>query len=232
VERIVNGEVPSNTQPIQVEGLRFGYAAGFSLDVPDLSIEPGERVALTGTSGSGKTTLLHLVAGILAPQAGQIEVAGLDLSRLSVEERQDLRILRLGLVFQEFELLEYLNVFDNVLLPYRLSPLLEVNGEVHARAEALLADMGIGDKAGRRPDQLSQGERQRVAVCRALVTEPAVLLGDEPTANLDPGHRDHVLGSMLEYGRKTGAPVLVVTHDHEVLERFDRVVDIAEVVVA
>jgi putative ABC transport system ATP-binding protein len=232
VERIVKPGTPAETRPIQVDGLRFGYPGGFSLDVPKFTVEAGERVALTGTSGSGKTTLLHLVAGILAPEAGRVETAGLDVAGLTHEERQDLRILRLGLVFQEFELLEYLNVLDNVLLPHRLSPLLESGPDVHARAEALLADMGIGDKAGRRPNQLSQGERQRVAVCRALVTQPAVLLGDEPTANLDPGHRDHVLGTMLEYGSTTQAPVLVVTHDHEVLERFDRVIDIAEVVAA
>ena len=222
-------EAVAQSHPIQVEGLRFGYPGGFSLQVSTFGVAAGERVALTGLSGSGKTTLLHLVAGILAPDVGQIQVAGLDVARLSGEERQDLRILRLGLVFQEFELLEYLSVLENVLLPYRLSPLLEAGPEVRTRAQSLLDDMGIGDKAGRRPDQLSQGERQRVAVCRALVTEPAVLLGDEPTANLDPGHRDHVLGSMLDYGNRSQTPVLVVTHDHEVLDRFDRVVDIAEV---
>ena len=223
-------EERAQRNPIQVQRLRFGYPGGFSLDVPAFAVAAGESVALTGISGSGKTTLLHLVAGILAAEAGEIQVAGLDVAGLTHEERQDLRILRLGLVFQEFELLEYLSVFENVLLPYRLSPLLEAGPEVRSRAQSLLEAMGIGDKASRSPDQLSQGERQRVAVCRALVTEPAVLLGDEPTANLDPGHRDHVLGSMLEYGRRSGTPVLVVTHDHEVLDRFDRVMDISEVV--
>ena len=146
------------------------------------------------------------------------------------EDRQDLRILKVGLVFQEFELLEYLDVLDNVLLPYRLTSLLELGDGVRERARTLLSDTGLGDKMHRYPAQLSQGERQRVALCRALVTKPAVVLGDEPTGNLDPGNRDHVIEALLTYGRQTGAPVVVVTHDHELLPRFDRVMKVDELV--
>jgi putative ABC transport system ATP-binding protein len=214
---------------IAIRDLAFAYRiGGFELRVPELVIEPGERVALVGASGSGKTTLIHLLAGILEPSSGSIEVAGLDMAALPTEDRQDLRVLKVGLVFQEFELLEYLDVLDNVLLPYRLTSLLDLDAEVRDRARALLGELGLGDKLDRFPALLSQGERQRVALARALVTRPAVVLGDEPTGNLDPDNRDRVVDALLAYGRDTGAPVVVVTHDHELLPSFDRVIDVVD----
>jgi putative ABC transport system ATP-binding protein len=214
---------------IEVRDLAFGYAAGgFELGVPALDAAAGESLALTGPSGCGKTTLIHLLAGILEARAGVLRVAGLDMAALAPADRQDLRALKIGLVFQEFELLEYLAVLDNVLLPYRLTPVLELDDAARERASALLADVGLGDKLHRFPGQLSQGERQRVALCRALVTRPAVVLGDEPTGNLDAANRDHVIDSLLAYGRRHDAAVVVVTHDRELLPRFDRVVDVAE----
>jgi putative ABC transport system ATP-binding protein len=196
--------------------------------VPELVVSADESVALVGPSGCGKTTLINLLAGIEEAGAGVIEVAGLDMVQLAPEDRQDLRILKIGLVFQEFELLEYLEVLDNVLLPYRLTSLLEIDDGVRERARVLLSDLGLKDKMRRYPNQLSQGERQRVALCRGLVTNPAVVLGDEPTGNLDPGNRDRVIDALLDYGRQTGAPVVVVTHDHELLPRFDRAIDVTE----
>ncbi len=218
---------------IRVEDLGFAYPAGnFRLEVPGLRVEAGESVALTGPSGCGKTTLINLLAGILEASHGTIEVAGFDLTSLDIEDRQDLRVLKMGLVFQEFELLEYLDVVDNVVLPFRLTPLLEIDDQVRARARALVVDVGLGEVADRFPEQLSQGERQRVALCRALVTQPAVILGDEPTGNLDPANRDHVIDALLRYGRENNAPVVVVTHDHEILPRFDRSIDVTELQVA
>lgn len=214
---------------IQVRGLEFGYSSGgFELRVPELHVAAGESLALTGPSGCGKTTLVHLLAGILEARAGRIEVAGLDMVSLDLEDRQDLRALKVGLVFQEFELLDYLDVLDNVLLPYRLTPVLELDERARRRATELAQDLGIGDKLHRFPGQVSQGERQRVGLCRALVTRPAVVLGDEPTGNLDPANRDHVIEALLRYGREAGAPVVVVTHDHELLPRFDHVLDVGE----
>ena len=214
---------------IEVRDLEFGYATGgFKLRVPELRVDPGESLALTGASGCGKTTLIHLLAGILEARQGSIHIAGLDMASLSAEDRQDLRALKVGLVFQEFELLEYLDVLDNVLLPYRLTPVLELDDEVRGRATALVRELGLSDKLHRRPGQLSQGERQRVGLCRALVTRPAVVLGDEPTGNLDSANRDHVIDALLGHGRETGAPVVVVTHDHDLLPRFSRTLDIAE----
>ncbi len=214
---------------IEVKNLAFGYrVGGFRLGVSALRIGPGEKMAVTGPSGSGKTTLLNLLAGILVPSAGQIRVLKIEVSSLSAEDRQDFRALRMGLVFQEFELLEYLDVLDNVLLPWRVSPVLHLDGEVRARAAELLDNVGLADKLYRYPGSLSQGERQRVAVCRALVTKPAIIFGDEPTGNLDSSNRDHVMEILFRYSADTKAPLIVVTHDHELIGRFDRAIDVRE----
>lgn len=214
---------------IHLRDLQFGYPeGGFQLRVPELRVAAGEKVALTGPSGSGKTTLVNLLAGILEPNSGSIEMAGLDLTTLPVEERQDVRVVKMGLVFQELELLSYLNVLENILLPYRLSSMLELDDEARARARQLAESVGLGDKLRRFPEKLSQGERQRVAVCRAMVTRPAIVLGDEPTGNLDADNRDVAIDALFSYVEEAGAPLIVVTHDADLVGRFDRIVDIRE----
>lgn len=214
---------------IEVESVRFGYKVGdFRLDIARLAVRSGEKVAVIGPSGRGKTTLLHLLAGVLAPETGRIAVDGTDVAALSREDRQDFRALRMGMVFQEFELLAYLDVIDNVLLPYRISPVLALDDAARERASALVQMVGLDGKQRRFPRHLSQGERQRIAVCRALVTQPAVLFGDEPTGNLDPDNRDHIMDTLWRYSDETNAPLVVVTHDHELLDRFDRMVDVRE----
>ncbi len=211
---------------IQVEDLDFAWGEGdFALRIPALQVAAGETVALIGPSGSGKTTLLHLLAGILTPRSGAVATDGVALARLSDAERRAFRIRRVGLVFQEFELLDYLSVLDNVLLPYRVHGALRLTAEVRERAVALAGRMGIGERLGRRPRHLSQGERQRVAVCRALLTGPPVLLADEPTGNLDPANKQRVLDLLFEEVRRRGTTLVAVTHDHEVLDRFARVID-------
>jgi putative ABC transport system ATP-binding protein len=129
------------------------------------------------------------------------------------------------LVFQEFELLEYLTVADNILLPYRINAALRLDGAVRRRAGELAERVGIADKLGRHPRNLSQGERQRVAVCRAVLPRPALVLADEPTGNLDPANKDRVLKILFDYVAETGSTMLAVTHDHDILKRFGRVVD-------
>jgi putative ABC transport system ATP-binding protein len=215
---------------IAVGELDFAYASGgFRLTVQRLDIGRGETVALIGPSGCGKTTLLNLISGILVPAAGRIQIQKIHLPDLSADERRDFRALRMGLVFQEFELLDYINVLDNILLPYRVSEVLELTNEVRMRAGSLAADVGLGDKLHRFPQNLSQGERQRVAVCRALLGRPALILGDEPTGNLDPANRDHVMDVLFSYSAETGAPLLAATHDHELLPRFHRTLDIRDI---
>jgi putative ABC transport system ATP-binding protein len=214
---------------IAVLNLTFSYGDdNFRIHIPELSIKDGEKTALIGPSGTGKTTLLNLLSGILIPSSGQIMIGDLDITTFDVEDRQDLRMVKMGLVFQEFELLDYLSVLDNILLPYRVTPIHDLNNSIIKRAEQLASDVGLSDKLKRYPSNLSQGERQRVAVCRALLTEPSFIFGDEPTGNLDPQNRDHVMEILFDYCEKTQAPLLVVTHDSELIERFDKIIDVRE----
>jgi len=206
--------------------MRFHYGEGdFCLDVPSLQVASGERVAVVGPSGSGKTTLLNLIAGIARPQSGDIVTASHKLADLDDGAVRNFRIERIGLVFQEFELLEYLDVLDNVLLPYRINSSLRLDATVRQRAVSLLQSVGIGDMLDRYPDQLSQGEKQRVAVCRALLVNPPLLLADEPTGNLDPANKGRVLDILLDYATANKATLVTVTHDSDLLSRFERVID-------
>ncbi len=211
---------------VEVSDVLFRYREGeFELRVPGLELARGEQVGLIGPSGSGKTTLLHLVAGIERPERGRIAVDGTAMSELSDASTRAFRIHKLGLVFQEFALLEHLSVFDNVLLPYRITPVLELNATTRQRAHSLIEDVGLGESSNRLVTQLSQGERQRVAVCRALVTEPLLLLADEPTGNLDPANKFRVIDILRDYAVEHDATLLTVTHDHDLLDRFPRVID-------
>jgi len=211
---------------IQITDLDFKYKEGsFRLHVPDLRVQRGETVAVIGPSGSGKTTLLNLIAGILRTSAGTISVDDIQIAGLDDRARRRFRIRHIGLVFQEFELLAHLNVLDNILLAYRIQPGLTAESPTRERAKRLAREMGIEDKLRRYVHHLSQGERQRVAVCRALLHEPPLLLCDEPTGNLDPLNKKHVLDILFDYVRRTGTTLLTVTHNHDVLSRFDRVID-------
>jgi putative ABC transport system ATP-binding protein len=220
------------SKAIEIRNLKFGYrSGGFLLRVPELLIETGSTVAVIGPSGTGKTTLLNLVAACDVPREGTVKVCGKLVSSLSDADRRDFRIRNIGLVFQEFELLSYLSVLDNILLPYRIAPALTLDLSVQGRAEALAHDVCIADKLDRPVECLSQGERQRVAVCRALVTQPSLLLCDEPTGNLDPANSTRVLDIMFKYAKDHSATLIAVTHDHENAKRFDRIVDIATIAV-
>ncbi len=218
---------------IRIRNLDFRYSEGeFRLQIPELHIAPRQSAAVIGPSGCGKTTLLRLVAGIMLPQAGQIVTQGRSLNSLADGPRRDFRIRTIGLVFQEFELLEYLTVLDNILLPYRINRSLVLDQAARGRAEKLAREVGLQDKLRRYPDQLSQGEKQRVAVCRALVTEPVLLMADEPTGNLDPTNKWMILDILQQFVRESGATLLTVTHDHELLSRFEQVIDFQDLYAA
>ena len=213
---------------IELRDVRFEYTrGGFSLRVPDLEISPGTRAAAIGPSGSGKTTLLNLISGIERPEAGQIETAGMRVDKLSQAARRSFRITNIGFVFQDFLLLDYLDVLQNILYPYRLHHDLRLDDAAHARAQRLAADLGIDRLLKRRPDELSQGESQRVAIARALVTAPTLVLADEPTGNLDPATKQHALDLLFEQCNALSMTLLMVTHDHGLLDRFDQVVDVS-----
>ena len=211
---------------IDIQGLQFSYGEGdFLLQVPELAVANGETVAIVGPSGSGKTTLLNLIAGNATPLSGKVSTNGEEVSGLHDAARRDFRISNIGLVFQEFELLEYLNVLDNILLPYRINGTLALDEGVRERAKGIADQVGIGDKLQRYANRLSQGERQRVAVVRALVVKPPLLLADEPTGNLDPVNKERVLDILFEYAQTNAATLITVTHDHDILHRFQRVID-------
>jgi len=219
-------QMSTATPEITVSSLRFRYRGGdFLLSLESLVVAPGSAVALIGPSGSGKTTLLDLLAGVLSPDSGKIVLHGSEITTLDHPARRRFRARHLGLVFQDFELLDYLDVLENILLPYRISSALHLHGEVRRRARQLTQEVGLGDKLTRKVNRLSQGERQRVAVCRALLTEPPVILADEPTGHLDPGNRDHVLDILFQDRQRRGSTLLLATHDEAILGRFDRVLD-------
>jgi putative ABC transport system ATP-binding protein len=211
---------------LSLTDIHFRYpVGGFSLSVPKLQVAAGETLAVIGPSGSGKTTLLNLIAGILQPDAGVVSFAGSNLDALDDRARRDLRLNRFGLMFQEFELLEYLDVLDNVLLPCRLGGGSGLTPAWRDSALQLLAKVGMDTMLASYPQALSQGERQRVALCRALITQPALILADEPTGNLDPANKGVAMDFLFDYVQENNAALITVTHDHELVERFDRVID-------
>jgi putative ABC transport system ATP-binding protein len=213
---------------IQLRDVQFAYAeGGFGLQINNLSVAKGQRACWIGPSGSGKTTLLHLVAGIFSPESGRVTTCGVELTALRDAARRDFRIANVGLVFQDFALLDYLSVLDNILLPYRITRALRMDSSVGARAQRLATALGLGDMLSRRSTQLSQGERQRVAVCRAIIANPKLLLADEPTANLDACNATRVLDALEDYATEHGATLVVVSHDRDVLTRFDETTDIS-----
>jgi putative ABC transport system ATP-binding protein len=214
---------------IHIQNLKFSYPSGeFILHIPDFLVSGGERVAVIGPSGSGKTTLLNLIAGIITPIDGSVSVGDTRVSDYSDRERRDFRINNIGFVFQDFELLDYLNVLDNILHPYRITGALKLNKTVRAHAITLTQEMGIGGKLRRNPNDLSQGEKQRVAICRALLPRPRLILADEATGNLDPDNKSLILDLLFNAVSDHDSTLLAVTHDHELLRRFDRVVDFGE----
>jgi putative ABC transport system ATP-binding protein len=224
---VASGDSPHTV--LSLSNIQFSYpVGGFSLAVPQLQVAAGESLAVIGPSGSGKTTLLNLIAGILQPDAGKVSLAGRELGLLDDRALRNLRLTRFGLIFQEFELLEYLDVLDNVLLPYRVGAELQLTAEVRRLAGQLLEQVGLAAKQKRYPQDLSQGERQRVALCRALLTRPALILADEPTGNLDPANKNVAMDFLFDYVREHDAALITVTHDHQLIERFDRVIDFQE----
>lgn len=211
---------------ISIERLEFSYARSeFRLVIPSLSIGSAESVAIIGPSGTGKSTLLKLVAGILTADKGLISFDGIDLAALGDSRRRALRSERIGFIFQDFELLDYLNAFDNILHPYRISRTLRLDSAVRERAWQLAHEMGVDDRLQAYPSQLSQGEKQRVAICRAVLTSPRLILADEATGNLDPANKRTILDLIFRHIRQSGATLLAVTHDHDLLGRFDRIID-------
>jgi putative ABC transport system ATP-binding protein len=197
------------------------------IDVPRFELAENAHVALAGESGSGKTTLLNLVAGIVTPDSGSIRLDSRELANLSEGERDRVRALRIGYIFQTFNLLPGYTCLENVLLGMAFGP-----GVNRGLAETLLGRVGLQNRLHYYPRHLSTGQQQRVAVARALANRPKLVLADEPTGNLDRRNADEALALIRETCRESDAALLVVSHDREVLTRFENTVQLAEINVA
>ena len=189
---------------LTVDEIEFQYPrSSYGLRIEKFVCEAGKSTAIVGPSGCGKTTFLNLAAGILKPSTGSIKVANTEVSSLSPSISATFRLSQIGLIFQEFELVEHLTVRDNILLPLHLG-LNTDRAQVEKRARALADETGIGKYWGKRPNNLSHGERQRVAICRALSINPRLILADEPTASLDPDNANIALDLLQQACRSSG----------------------------
>ena len=210
---------------VEVAGLKKRFTApdGTSLaviDMPAFSIAEKAQTGIRGRSGMGKTTFLHLLAGILNPDAGMVKIDGVEVSALEEPERDRYRATKIGYIFQTFNLLPGFTALENVLLGMAFGP-----GEDRKHAEGLLQRVGLGDRLNYVPRQLSTGQQQRVAVARALANRPRLVLADEPTGNLDAAHGQEAVNLIRETCHENGAALLLVSHDRQVLEGFETVME-------
>ena len=207
---------------IELTNLSRRYAVAHGeitvLNQLNLTVQSKERVAIIGPSGSGKSTLLLTLTGLESPSDGQVNIAGQMLTDMTIDQRADLRRAHIGIVFQSFHLIPSLTARENVALP------LEIGGLKNSRqrAMAMLDKVGLGERCDHYPAQLSGGEQQRVAMARALVHEPELVVADEPTGNLDQKTGDFIMQLLFDLNRDTGATLLLVTHDHKLAARCDR----------
>ncbi|MBA4370290.1 MAG: lipoprotein-releasing system ATP-binding protein LolD [Coriobacteriaceae bacterium] len=211
---------------VETKGLTKVYGSGdtavTALDSVDLSVEPGEFVAIMGPSGCGKSTLLNLIGGLDRPTAGSVSIDGTDVSTMSDDHLTELRRRRIGFVFQFFNLIPVLNAAENAGLPLTLDGAKPADAD--RRARDWLMRVGLEGRTGSRPDQLSGGQQQRVAVARALVAEPALMLCDEPTGNLDSKSSSEIAELLRQASAEWGRAIVMVTHDVGIASHADRIV--------
>lgn len=212
---------------LRLNGIGKTYNKGKTNEVQvlngaDLVLNAGEIVALVAPSGAGKSTLLHIAGLLDTPDAGKVEIGGVDMTGLSDRRRTVARRQDVGFVYQFHHLLPEFTALENIVLPQLANGIARAEADV--RAYDLLVRVGIGERAGHRPSAMSGGEQQRVAFCRALANEPRLLLADEPTGNLDPVTSDQVFGTLVDLVRGTGLAALIATHNLELAARMDRVV--------
>jgi putative ABC transport system ATP-binding protein len=221
------GEPPAAAPPlVETVGLSKYYVRGDQV-IPvlvdiNLIVPDGDYVALMGPSGSGKSTLLNLIAGIDKPSSGEMRVAGVDIAQLSEGELAAWRAANVGFIFQFYNLIPVLTAFQNVELPLQLTSL--SRGERRERVDTALALVGLSDRATHRPNELSGGQQQRVAIARALITDPTLIVADEPTGDLDRTTAEEILGLLDRLNREIGKTIVMVTHDPKAAEKARRMV--------
>ena len=214
---------------LQIRDLHFQYpASDFKIEVSDIKITQGSKIAISGKSGSGKTTLIHLISGILKPQSGEILFFDKSITDMNDKEIRKHRISNIGFIFQEFELLDYLNVMDNLILPYKINKSLSIDEEIKNKAKEIANRIGIGNKLDQHPKQLSGGERQRLAIARALITSPPLIIADEPTGNLDDKTSNIVMDEITDQVSYTNSTLIMISHNNELISSFDEIIDIQE----
>lgn len=222
------------SEVLRAEGLRKVYRQGSDeivvLESVDFTVASGERVAIIGRSGAGKSTLLHLLAGLDEPDAGSVWVAGQNLTAADAAGRAAIRNAHMGFVYQFHHLLPEFSAEENVAMPLRLGG--TPAGEARRMAVELLERVGLGERVRHRPHELSGGERQRVAVARALVASPAVVLADEPTGNLDRENAEQVFALMCELSDERGIGFVIVTHDEAMLDGVNRILKLVDGAIA
>ncbi len=214
---------------LQISDLHFQYpASDFKIEVSDIKIAQGSKIAISGKSGSGKTTLIHLISGILKPQSGEILFFDKSITDMNDNDIRKHRISNIGFIFQEFELLDYLNVMDNLVLPYKINKSLSLDEEIKDKAKEIANRIGIGNKLDQHPKQLSGGERQRLAIARALITSPPLIIADEPTGNLDDKTSNIVMDEITDQVSYTNSTLIMISHNNELISSFDEIIDIQE----
>ncbi len=216
---------------IQLQNVHKSFLLGevklHALKGLDLDINEGDFTALIGASGAGKSTLLNLIGCIDSPDSGRIVIDGDEVSSMTEVEKSRVRNHKIGFVFQSFNLIPVLNVFENVELPLLIQPEISAD-ERKARVEKALADVQIADYRGHMPDRLSGGQRQRVAIARALVTQPKIILADEPTASLDSKTTHLIIDLMMELNKTKKVTFFFCSHDEKLIGRVDRVIRISD----
>ena len=213
---------------LETKDLRKVYGSGDTevraLDGVDLTVEKGEFVAVVGTSGSGKSTLLHMLGGLDRPTSGTVTVGGRELSAMRDEELTIFRRRKIGFVFQNYNLVPVLNVYENIVLPIQLDGKAPDRGYV----DQIIETLGLGNKLQNLPNNLSGGQQQRVAIARALAAKPAILLADEPTGNLDSATSLDVMGLLKVTAQKFSQTIVMITHNEELAQMADRIIRIED----
>lgn len=217
---------------IDVQQIQFSYpgVSELVLDIDNFQVKKNEKIFLFGPSGTGKSTFLELLAGVLVANRGQVQILGKDLSVMSMDQRDALRGSHIGYVFQSLNLLPFLSIRENILLPLQLSSERARRVEKpEVELQYLLEKLGLASVQYKPVHQLSVGQQQRVAVARALIGSPELILADEPTSSLDYDHRERFLQLLFDLAEENGSSILFVSHDHTLEKMFDRIVSLSEI---